>query len=194
MPFIDVQPKSSHGYYEKRCGGNFPRRGRCERPGSFTSKDLGFLPQKTRVFLSVSTEVFKLITMISLDIAEKEVYRQGEKLLMYYLTLARRQRLDFEKMCELISERTTLNTYEVEFVLSVLQEVAIENLELGRGIELGRLGCIEPSLNAKAVDCIDDVNLNTIKKTRLIYKPSKSIKAALKNMKYSIDARSRKRE
>lgn len=24
-------PKSSHGYYEKRCGGNFPRRGRSKK-------------------------------------------------------------------------------------------------------------------------------------------------------------------
>lgn len=31
---------------------------------------------------------------------------------MFHLMPARRQRLDFEKMCELISERTTLNTYE----------------------------------------------------------------------------------
>ena len=124
--------------------------------------------------------------MIELDICKKNLYYHGDKEIKYYFTLARRQRLDFEKMCQLISERTTLNAYEVEFVLSVLQDVAIENLQLGRGIELGRLGCIEPSLSAKAVDNIDDVNLNTIKKTRLIYKPSKAIKAALKNMKYSI--------
>lgn len=124
--------------------------------------------------------------MIELDICKKNLYSHGKKKIKYYLTLARRQRLDFEKMCQLISERTTLNAYEVEFVLSVLQDVAIENLQLGRGIELGRLGCIEPSLSAKAVDNIDDVNLNTIKKTRLIYKPSKAIKAALKNMKYLI--------
>ena len=131
-------------------------------------------------------KILNFVLMISLDIAQQEVAIKDKKKIMYYLRFARRQRLDFEKMCQLISERTTLNAYEVEFVLSVLQDVAIENLQLGRGIELGRLGCIEPSLNAKAVDNIDDVNLNTIKKTRLIYKPSKAIKAALKNMKYSI--------
>lgn len=122
--------------------------------------------------------------MIELDIASRKSSEEDKE--VYYLRLARRQKLDFEKMCELISERTTLNTYEVEFVLSVLQEVVIENLEIGRGIELGRLGCLEPSLKAEAVDNKNDINLNTIKKTRLIYKPSKAIKAALKNMKYSI--------
>ena len=38
----------------------------------------------------------------------------------------------------------------------------------------------------KAMDNKNDINLNTIKKTRLIYKPSKAIKAALKNMKYLV--------
>lgn len=125
--------------------------------------------------------------MIDLLICKKNVYSHGKKDEKYFLTLPGRDRLDFEKMCNLISERTTLNTYEVEFVLSVLQEVVIENLELGRGIELGKLGYLEPSLTATAVDDIKDINLNTIKKTRLIYKPSKSIKAALRNMKYSIN-------
>lgn len=123
--------------------------------------------------------------MIPLEITSRKARNEDDKE-VYHLVLPGRARLEFDKMCQLISERTTLNAYEVEFVLSVLQDVAIENLQLGRGIELGRLGCIEPSLNAKAVDNIDDVNLNTIKKTRLIYKPSKAIKAALKNMKYSI--------
>ena len=124
--------------------------------------------------------------MIPLKITSRKSPEHEDKE-VYHLVLPGRSRLGFEKMCDLISERTTLNTYEVEFVLSVLQEVVIENLEIGRGIELGRLGCLEPSLNTTAVENKKDINLNTIKKTRLIYKPSKSIKAALKNMKYSIE-------
>ena len=126
--------------------------------------------------------------MIPLEITSRKARNKDDKD-VYHLVLPGRARLDFDKMCELISERTTLNAYEVEFVLSVLQEVVIENLEIGRGIELGRLGCLEPSLNTVAVENKEDINLNTIKKTRLIYKPSKAIKAALKNMKYSINKR-----
>lgn len=124
--------------------------------------------------------------MIPLEITSRKARNEDDKE-VYHLVLPGRARLEFDKMCQLISERTTLNAYEVEFVLSVLQEVVIENLEIGRGIELGRLGCLEPSLKAEAVDNKNDINLNTIKKTRLIYKPSKAIKAALKNMKYGIN-------
>ena len=124
---------------------------------------------------------------IPLEIVEKKISNVGNLETMYYLSIMRQERLDFEEMCHLIAERTTLSAYEVEFVLSELQDIAIENLRIGRGIELGRLGCLEPSLTAAAVDNINDINLKTIKKTRLIYKPSKAIKAVLKNMKYSIN-------
>lgn len=122
--------------------------------------------------------------MIPLNIASRKSTKEDK--VVYHLVIARQERLDFEQMSKLIAERTTLSEYEVEFTLSELQSIIIENLQLGRGIELGRLGCIEPSINVTAVDNINDINLKTIKKTRLIYKPSKSIKAALKNLKFKI--------
>ena len=122
--------------------------------------------------------------MIPLNIASRKSTKEDK--VVYHLVIARQERLDFEQMSKLIAERTTLSEYEVEFTLSELQDIIIENLQLGRGIELGRLGCIEPSINVTAVDNINDINLKTIKKTRLIYKPSKSIKAALKNLKFKI--------
>lgn len=47
--------------------------------------------------------------MVPLDIVEKKISNNGELQTMHYLTLPGRQRLEFEKMCELISERATLN-------------------------------------------------------------------------------------
>lgn len=122
--------------------------------------------------------------MIPLNIASRKSTKEDK--VVYHLVIARQERLNFEQMSKLISERTTLSEYEVEFTLSELQNVIIENLQLGRGIELGRLGCIEPSINVTAVEKKEDINLKTIKKVRLIYKPSKAIKAALKNLKFKI--------
>ena len=88
---------------------------------------------------------------------------------MYYLRLARRQRLDFEKMCQLISEHTTLNMYEVEFVLSVLQDVAIENLQLGRGIELG---VFSPNFKTKGVYDLEKVSADNIQQVVVNFRPA----------------------
>ena len=58
--------------------------------------------------------------MVRLSIFRKKIAKNGELKPMYYLTFYGAERLNFEKMCDLIAERTTLNTYEVDFVLSVL--------------------------------------------------------------------------
>ena len=127
--------------------------------------------------------------MVRLSIFRKKIAKNGELKPMYYLTFYGAERLDFDKMCDLIAERTTLDSSEVDFVLSVLQDVVIENLEIGRGVELGKLGNIEPSLNATAVEDLKDINLKNIKRAHIIYKPSIEIKKALKNLKYYIDKR-----
>ena len=61
----------------------------------------------------------------------------GETKEMYALKLNPVHPMDFDVLSKLIAERTTLTEYEVEFVLSELQTVMIENLELGRGVKLG---------------------------------------------------------
>lgn len=95
--------------------------------------------------------------------------------------------MEFETLSKLIAERTTLTEYEVEFVLSELQTVMIENLQLGRGVRFGRLGTFEPSLKAQAVENEEDLNLSTVKKVNIIYKPSVEIKKALKKLKMRIN-------
>jgi predicted histone-like DNA-binding protein len=124
--------------------------------------------------------------MVELIRYQKTLYSHGEKKEVFFLRMDPSARLDFDKMCNLIAERTTLTAYEVEFVLSELHDVLIENIEIGRGIELGRLGSIEPSVKATAVDSLEELNLKTLKKATLVYKPSISLKKALKNLKYKI--------
>lgn len=124
------------------------------------------------------------LVMIPLDIVSRKIPNEEKE--VFHLVISKQQRLDFEKMCNMIAERTTISPHEVSFVLAELQEVVVENLQLGRGIELGRLGSLETSLNAKSVKNIDEINLKTVKKVRLIYKPSKQIKKALKNLRFKI--------
>ena len=90
-------------------------------------------------------------------------------------------------MC--IDSRThyTLTDYEVKFALAEVMQVIIENIEIGRGTELGPLGSIELSVKADAVDTEEELNKKLIEKTKILYKPSKEIKKALKEVKYKIE-------
>lgn len=110
----------------------------------------------------------------------------GETKQMYALRLNPIQPVEFDVLARLIAQRTTLTEYEVEFVLGELQSVMIENLELGRGVKFGKLGTFEPSLKAEAVENEQELNLSTVKKVNIIYKPSLEIKKALKNFRFRI--------
>ena len=95
--------------------------------------------------------------MIDLIAYKKRMHINGEDKDKYSLRINPKGRLDFDKMCALIAERTTLTDYEVKFALAEVMQVIIENIEIGRGTELGPLGSIELSVKADAVDTEEEL-------------------------------------
>lgn len=124
--------------------------------------------------------------MIQLIPTKRVLNCNGVNKEVHLLRLNPVQPVEFDVLARLIAQRTTLTEYEVEFVLGELQSVMIENLELGRGVRFGRLGTFEPSLKAEAVEKENDLNLSTVKKVNIIYKPSLEIKKALKSFRFRI--------
>ena len=106
---------------------------------------------------------------------------------MHTLKLTPIHPMEFETIKKLIMERTTLSEFEVGFVLGELSTIIIENLQQGRGVRLENLGTFEPSLKATAMDSAEELNLDTVKKVSIIYKPSPAIKKALKKLKMRIN-------
>lgn len=111
----------------------------------------------------------------------------NEKQDKLFLKMVPQERMSFNDLCALIAERTTLADYEVEFALAAVKDVIIDNIRIGRGTELGPLGSIELSVKADAVDTEEELNKKLIEKTKILYKPSKDIKKALKEVKYKIE-------
>lgn len=128
---------------------------------------------------------------MELEIIEREVFNPHVQAAQtkYVLALPRKNAWDMETVSGLIAGRTTLSKAEVEFVLRELEDVMVEALELGAGVELGALGKVKPSLSSAAVDTKDDISLENIRKVNLIYKPSKRIKRTLKGLKFEINRR-----
>lgn len=144
----------------------------------------------TEVFVSIQEFVRFiyniLLIMIELVGYKKTMSLNGEKKEKVFVKANLPHRMDFEKLCALIAERTTLTDFEVAFVLAEVEQVVIENIEIGRGTEIGRLGSVELSVKASAVDSFEELDKNLVEKTKIIYKPSKGIKEALRNMKYKV--------
>lgn len=126
-------------------------------------------------------------SMLRLIAKKQMVHENGLSKEKFFLRLYPVRPLEFDDMARLIAERTTLTEHEVQFALGELQDIIVENIRLGRGVKLDKLGSIHPSLSSKAVDSLKEINLSTVKKLRLIYKPSVRIKKALKEVKMSID-------
>ena len=70
--------------------------------------------------------------MIELVGYKKTMSLNGEKKEKVFVKANLPHRMDFEKLCALIAERTTLTDFEVAFVLAEVEQVVIENIELGR--------------------------------------------------------------
>ena len=125
--------------------------------------------------------------MIQLIPSKRTIYSHGENKDVHLLKLNPIHPMEFETVKKLIVERTTLSEFEVGFVLGELSTIIIENLQQGRGVRLENLGTFEPSLKATAVESSDELTLDTVKKVNIIYKPSPTIKKALKKLKMRIN-------
>lgn len=116
----------------------------------------------------------------------QEFYSHGEKKTVWLLRLEKTRNLEFEQLCQLIASRTTLNEYEVEFVINELYQVIVENAEIGRGVDLGRLGKMVISVASQTVDAPEKLDLKAVKKVNIRYKPSMLIKKAFKDFRFRI--------
>lgn len=124
--------------------------------------------------------------MINLIPIEKTLYITGIGKKSFYLDVKRPDQLSFEDLCKLIGERTTLSPYEVELVVNEIVSVIIENINIGRGVNLGNLGSVSPAVSSQIADKEEDLNLSLVRKLRILFKPSTKIKKALKNMRMRI--------
>ncbi len=110
----------------------------------------------------------------------------GEVVEDYSLRIRKARALDFDQVCGLIAHRSTLTEGEVEFVLREVVQVIIENIEDGRGTQLGPLGTVDLSLEAESRPTSEELTLSTVKRIKLLFKPSAKIKQALKEVRFRV--------
>ncbi len=118
--------------------------------------------------------------MLRLRPYSKEINNNGTKEKRFYMVLDRPNTATLEEICALIANRTTLNGFEVELVLNVLHEVVIENMQTGKGTDLGRLGTLLPTISCRSVKTEEELSTKNVEKVSLLYSPSKQIREASK--------------
>ena len=97
------------------------------------------------------------------------------------------EKIDFERISEMIAEKSTVSKGDILAVLSELETVMCWMMEEGHPVTLGLLGTFYPSMTAKACESPQAVTKDTITKFRCIFKPSKYLKNKFKEVEFVLD-------
>ena len=102
----------------------------------------------------------------------------------YYATISRNPKVDLR---ELLDEIFELNVAHPGAVLGVLETFLTKvnyHLVNGRGVELGQLGTFYPSITSIGHDTPEEVRRESIKRFKVIYRPSKLLKDKLSVVRF----------
>lgn len=70
-----------------------------------------------------------------------------------------RRRVTHRQFCEEVAHATTFTGAEVEAVLRLAAEMAKKHVEQGESVDFGDIGSLTPSFKSKAVEHIEDFNV-----------------------------------
>ena len=93
-------------------------------------------------------------------------------------------KVGFEQLAEIIEKKSTVSRGDILGVLSELEEASFWMLENGHPVTLGLFGTYYPVIEATAVDTPEEVTIKTIKRFKMLFKPSKYLKKRFKEVKF----------
>ena len=102
----------------------------------------------------------------------------------YYAAVKSNGSVDFESLAEMISEQCTVTDTDCLAVLNVLEKNVIRELKEGRIVRLGKLGNFQVSLSSEGFDTEQEVTADAVKKSRILFRPAKKMKALLQNLSF----------
>jgi len=103
---------------------------------------------------------------------------------LYYALVVRKEKVDLDDLIRLVSMVSTMSEGDVKGVVATLVNVCVEHLRSGNSVELDKLGSLSVVVNSEGRETSEEVTSGAIKKARLRYRPSKSLKNVLKTLEF----------
>ena len=126
---------------------------------------------------------------LNLKVKKRVLNFTKEKKEVYVATPDRGNTIDAEKIAELIAQDTGARPAQVKMILDTLIDSMMTWLEEGHGVQLGSFGSFMPSVKSKSSDDPDEVE---VRRTRLVFYPSKELVARVGAISYSTENEYRK--
>ena len=91
---------------------------------------------------------------------------------------------DMEKLCNLVSARSSISSADVKAVVDSLNWAMDLELKSGNIVQLGEFGNFRMSIRSKGADTEEEFNASHIKKARIIFSPGAGLRSTQANMHY----------
>ena len=124
--------------------------------------------------------------MINYVKVRREIHVGQNPGVRFLARIFRNQDINLDTIAEEISSSTTMNYADVLGVLKALEQQISKHVLNGSAVRLGMLGAFVPSLQAKSVLDVDDCTSESIKKVRVLFKPSIKFKNVLSKASFQL--------
>ena len=102
----------------------------------------------------------------------------------YYASIVRDRRVDLRRFITQIAELNTVNSADVYAVLESFLQLITRHLSQGRIVDLGQLGTFSISVSSHGEETPSDVDRNSIKNYKVLFRPSLEMKEKLGTVKF----------
>ncbi|MCT4648260.1 MAG: HU family DNA-binding protein [Carboxylicivirga sp.] len=103
---------------------------------------------------------------------------------LYYAAAIRKEIVDIDQLCELISSNSTMSRSDVYGVVLELLDKIHYVLKEGRTVRLNKLGMFNLSLKSEGVEEAEKLTSHNIKGAKINFRPEKELKNMLATLIY----------
>lgn len=114
------------------------------------------------------------------------ITKNGEKEEKYIAKCVLQSTVSFQDVAEYISHNSTMTEGEVYLALQQLEDCLEAFILNGTKVKLGRLGTFAPQIEAMAMDSPEKVTHRSIKRAKIVFRPSAHIKEKLKEAEFHL--------
>lgn len=111
---------------------------------------------------------------------KRKIPVNGVPQVKYVAIMQKETVIDFDKLADLIGQRSTVSRGDIRGVLSEVESICGDMLLLGHKLDFGDMGSFCPGMKVIACDTPEEVTSETITKFYTIFKPSKTLKKKFK--------------
>ena len=102
----------------------------------------------------------------------------------FYASVVGDGEVTMDNLAEIISYQCTVTEADCYAVLISLEKNIISELAQGRIVKLGRLGNFQVGISSEGMITPEEVNANSITKTRINFRPGKKMRSLLNDLSF----------